>query len=142
MARSLFVDSPFLLGFEHMQALIDRASKVSAEGYPPYNVEDVGDGRLRITLAVAGFCAAQLKVAVEGAQLVVSGRRDAEVRSGEDDRAFLHRGIATRAFTRAFVLADGVEVADASLQDGLLHIDLTRPRAERAALNIPIRTAP
>ena len=142
---TILFDSPFLLGFEHTRAQVERAAKSAAEGYPPYNVEETGEGRVRITLAVAGFSPDQLQVSVEDSQLVVAGRKDAEGRSSEADtardRAFLHRGIAARSFTRSFVLADGMEVAQALLEHGLLHIDLVRPEPTRQVKRIPIRTA-
>jgi HSP20 family molecular chaperone IbpA len=138
MNRSILFDSPFLLGFEHTRGLIERAAKAAAESYPPYNVEDRGDGSLRITLAVAGFTPDQLSVTLEDRQLTVAGRRDGEARSEE---AFLHRGIAARGFVRNFVLADGMVVESASLEHGLLHIDLDRPEPEARVQNIPIRTA-
>ena len=137
MNRPIVFDSPFLLGFEHTRILIERAAKAAAESYPPYNVEDLGDGALRITLAVAGFTPATLHVTVEDQQLIVAGRRE-EVAKGED--AFLHRGIAARGFVRSFVLADGVEVEKALLGHGLLHIDLTRPAPGKLVKKIPIET--
>ncbi|MDB5423484.1 MAG: heat shock protein [Phenylobacterium sp.] len=139
MNRSILFDSPFLLGFEHTRSLIERAAKAAAESYPPYNVEDRGDGGLRITLAVAGFSPDQLEVTVEDRQLGVVGRRDGNAARPED--AFLHRGIAARGFIRSFVLADGMEVEGATLEHGLLHIDLARPRPEKRVVNVPIRTA-
>jgi HSP20 family molecular chaperone IbpA len=139
MNRSLIFDSPFLLGFEHTRNLIERAAKAAAEGYPPYNVEDLGEGRLRITLAVAGFSPEQLQVSVEDRQLTVAGKRDAP--AGKSDDAYLHRGIAARGFLRNFVLADGMVVETATLEHGLLHIDLARPEPEKRVQNIPIRTA-
>lgn len=138
MNRSMLFDSPFLLGFEHTRALVERAAKAAAETYPPYNVEDLGDGDLRITLAVAGFSPEQLQVTVEGGQLTVAGKRDG-AQAGRDD-AFLHRGIAARGFLRSFVLADGMVVNQASLEHGLLHIDLVRPEPERQVQTIPIKT--
>jgi len=138
MNRSIIFDSPFLLGFEHTRSLIERAAKAAAESYPPYNVEDRGDGGLRITLAVAGFTPDQLHVTLEDRQLVVAGRRD-ETAKTED--AFLHRGIAARGFVRSFVLADGVVVERAVLEHGLLHIDLARPEPDRQVKKIPIETA-
>lgn len=138
MNRSILFDSPYLLGFEHTRSLIERAAKAAAESYPPYNVEDRGDGALRITLAVAGFAPDQLEVTVEDRQLTVAGRRDGVV--GKADDAFLHRGIAARGFIRSFVLADGMVVEQASLEHGLLHIDLARPSPERRVLQIPIQT--
>lgn len=138
MNRSILFDSPFLLGFEQTRALAERAAKAAAESYPPYNVEERGDGGLRITLAVAGFAPDQLSVTVEDRQLVVTGQRDGAARS-ED--AFLHRGIAARSFVRSFVLADGMVVEGAILEHGLLHVDLARPEPERRVQQIPIRTA-
>ena len=138
MNRSIIFDSPFLLGFEHTRNLIERAAKAAAESYPPYNVEDRGDGGLRITLAVAGFSPDQLEVTIEGRQLVVAGRRDGAAARPED--AFLHRGIAARGFIRSFVLADGMEVEGALLEHGLLHIDLARPEPEKRVVRVPIRT--
>ena len=137
MNRSIFFDSPFLLGFEHTRSLVERAAKAAAESYPPYNVEDRGDGGIRITLAVAGFTPDQLEVTVEDRQLVVAGRRDGQ--SGRPEEAFLHRGIAARGFIRSFVLADGMVVEGAALEHGLLHIDLARPEPERRIVKVPIR---
>ena len=129
-------DNPVLLGFEHTRALIDRASRTAAESYPPYNVEDLGDDGVRIVLAVAGFSAGQIDIAVEANQLTVTGRREAE-----EERAFLHRGIAARGFVRIFVLADGMEVGKARLDHGLLVIEASRPRARDGVRRIPIETA-
>ena len=139
MNRSVIFDSPFLLGFEHTRNLIERAAKAAAESYPPYNVEDRGDGGLRITLAVAGFTPEQLSVTIEDRQLTIQGRRDGEAAKPEE--AYLHRGIAARGFVRSFVLADGMVVEEASLAHGLLHIDLARPEPERRVTAVPIRTA-
>ena len=139
MTRTLLFDSPFLLGFEHTRSLIERAAKAAAESYPPYNVEDLGDGALRITLAVAGFGPDQLEVTVEDRQLVVAGRRDGAAARPED--AYLHRGIAARGFIRSFVLADGMVVNGATLEHGLLHIDLARPEPEKRIVKVPIRGA-
>ncbi|PZQ64117.1 MAG: heat-shock protein Hsp20 [Phenylobacterium zucineum] len=137
MNRSLIFDSPFLLGFEHTRSLIERAAKAAAEGYPPYNVEDRGDGALRITLAVAGFSPDQLSVTIEDRQLVVAGRREG---AGKSEDSYLHRGIAARGFLRSFVLADGMQVESATLEHGLLHIDLARPEPEKRVQTIPIRS--
>lgn len=136
MNRSLVFDSPFLLGFDHTRSLIERAAKAAAESYPPYNVEDRGDGALRITLAVAGFAPDQLQVTIEDRQLIVAGKRE-----GAADEAYLHRGIAARGFVRTFILADGMKVDSATLAHGLLHIDLVRPEPERLIQRIPIKTA-
>ena len=138
MNRSIVLDSPFLLGFEHTRALIERAAKAAAESYPPYNVEARGEAGLRITLAVAGFSPDQLQVSVEDRQLTVTGKRDG---GGRPEEAYLHRGIAARGFIRTFVLADGMEVEGALLEHGLLHIDLFRPQPERLVKQIPIKTA-
>jgi HSP20 family molecular chaperone IbpA len=136
MNRVLF-DSPFLLGFEHTRSLVERAAKAAAEGYPPYNVEDLDEGAVRITLAVAGFTPDQLQVTHEDNQLIVVGRRDG---AAAEEKAYLHRGIAARGFIRSFVLADGLEVDGARLEHGLLHIDVRRPEPLRKVRTIPIRT--
>ncbi|KAK0340728.1 hypothetical protein LTR94_029292, partial [Friedmanniomyces endolithicus] len=133
--RTILFDSPFLLGFDHTRALIDRAAKAAGESYPPYNVEQIGDAGVRITLAVAGFAPDELAITLEGRQLTIAGRRE-PVDKGE--QAFLHRGIASRGFVRSFVLADGLEVEGARLEHGLLHVDMIRPEAERAVRRIPI----
>lgn len=133
--RTILFDSPFLLGFDHTRALIDRAAKAAAESYPPYNVEQTSEAGVRITLAVAGFTPDELAVTVEGRQPTVAGKRD-EANRGE--QAFLHRGIAARGFVRSFVLADGLEIAGAKLEHGLLHVDLIRPETERSVRRIPI----
>jgi HSP20 family molecular chaperone IbpA len=138
MNRSMPFDSPFLLGFEHTRNLIERAAKAAAEGYPPYNVEDRGEGALRITLAVAGFTPEQLSVTVEDRQLTVQGRREGD--ASRPDEAYLHRGIAARGFIRSFVLADGMVVEGATLEHGLLHVDLARPNPEPRITKVPIRT--
>ena len=136
MTRLSLFNSPLLLGFDHFERTLDRVSKMSAEGYPPYNIEQIDEERLRITLAVAGFSEGDLSIRLEGNQLVVRGRhRD----SGDADRVFIHRGIATRQFQRSFVLADGIEVEAAELDNGLLNIDLRRPLAEESVRSIEIR---
>jgi len=139
MNRTILFDSPFLLGFDHTRSLIERAAKAAGEGYPPYNVEDSGDGRVRITIAVAGFTPDQLAVTVEDNHLTITGKREPETGAGAD-RAFLHRGIAARGFVRSFVLADGMEVGEATLEHGLLHVDAFRPEPERQVRQVPIRT--
>ena len=126
-------NNPFLLGFDHIERLLERTSK--AETYPPYNIEHIGSDRLRITLAVAGFAADDLSVTVEDNQLVIRGRQNES-----DDKSYLHRGIASRQFQRSFVLADGLQVLDAELQHGLLSIELERPKAENSVRTIPIRS--
>ena len=137
MNRSVLFDSPFLLGFEHTRNLVERAAKAAADSYPPYNVEGREDGGVRITLAVAGFSSDQLQIQVEGEQLTIAGRRG----DGSDEsRDFLHRGIAARGFIRTFVLADGMEVEGATLEHGLLHVDVARPEPQRSVQTIPIKT--
>ena len=122
MTKLSFGAHPFLLGFEQLERLVERTAKTGAEGYPPYNIEAVSENAYRITLAVAGFGEDDIAITVEDKQLVIRGRQADE----PGDRVFLHRGIAARAFQRSFVLADGVEVAGANMDHGLLHIDLHR----------------
>jgi HSP20 family molecular chaperone IbpA len=136
--RTLLFDHPSLLGFEHTRALLERAQRTAADGWPPFNVEALPEAEgVRISLAVAGFSADQLTITVEGEQLTIIGRKE-----GENERAFIHRGIAARGFTRNFVLAEGMEVRSAQLEHGLLHIEVVRPQpTEPAVKTIPIRTA-
>ena len=134
MSRLSSFNSPLLLGFDHFERVLDRISKTSGEGYPPYNIEQTGENALRITLAVAGFGPDDLSVSVEDSQLVIRGKQAED----EVERIFLHRGIAARQFQRAFVLAEGIEVGSASINNGLLHIDLTRPVPEPRIRRIPI----
>jgi len=142
MNRTILFDSPFLLGFEQTRALIERAARAAGESYPPYNVEETGEGALRISLAVAGFSPADLSVTVEDNQLVIAGRREELMQAGkEGDKAYLHRGIAARAFLRTFVLAEGMEVTGATLEHGLLHVDLTRNEPAKLVKRIPITPA-
>lgn len=137
MSRVPSLSSPFLLGFDEIERVLDRVTK-GADGYPPYNIERLaGDGqnpeRLRIALAVAGFTRDQLDVTIEESQLVIRGRQQ-----DDKSRQYLHRGIAARQFQRAFVLADGMEVLGADLRNGLLSIDLIRPQPERIVKTIAI----
>lgn len=129
---SLF-DSPMFLGFDHLEKTFDHLRKTASEGYPPYNIEQVSDTGLRITLAVAGFTMDDLDVEVENNQLIIRGKQ-----VDEDDRIYLHRGIAARQFQRSFVLADGIEVLGASIDNGLLHIDMQRVEPESSARKIEI----
>ena len=122
MTKLTLGSHPFLLGFDQLERLVERTAKSGNDGYPPYNIEQRGENAYRITLAVAGFGEGDLSITVEDRQLVVRGRQSEE----EGERVFLHRGIAARQFQRSFVLADGVEVAGASMENGLLHIDLKR----------------
>ncbi len=126
--------SPMFLGFDHLEQVLERASKNSSEGYPPYNIEQTGPSGLRITLAVAGFTMNDLQITQEDNQLVIRGRQAEE----GSDRVYLHRGIAARQFQRAFVLAEGIEVKGAWLDNGLLHIDLARPQPEVRVRTIEI----
>ena len=135
MARVPLFDSPLMLGFDHFERVLDRVAKASADGYPPYNIEQTGDNGLRITLAVAGFSADDLSVTVEENQLLIRGRG----REEDPGRVYLHRGIAARQFQRSFVLAEGIEVQGADLDNGLLHIDLERVVPEPRAHHIEIR---
>jgi HSP20 family molecular chaperone IbpA len=128
---SLF-DHPFFLGFDHFERELDRLKKTS-DGYPPYNVEQTGENGLRITLAVAGFTMNDLEVEVENNQLTIRGRQQ-----DDDSRVYLHRGIAARQFQRSFVLADGIEISGAALDNGLLHIDMIRRVPESKARRIEI----
>jgi len=133
MSRMSPLNSPLLLGFDEFERTLERISKASSDGYPPYNIERTGESQLRITLAVAGFARDDLDIELEDSQLTVRGRQAAP-----DTREYLHRGIATRMFQRSFVLADGVEVISASLDNGLLHIDVSLPRPERNVRKIEI----
>ena len=126
--------SPLFLGFDHLEQMLERASKASNDGYPPYNIEQIGPNGLRITLAVAGFTMDELQLTEEDNQLVIRGRQADD----SQGRIFLHRGIAARQFQRAFVLAEGIEVKGAWLDNGLLHIDLARPQPETRVRNIEI----
>jgi HSP20 family molecular chaperone IbpA len=138
MSRVSSLSSPFLLGFDEIERVLDRVAK-TADGYPPYNIERIArqesaPERLRITLAVAGFTREQLDVTLEESQLVIRGRQHED-----KNRHYLHRGIAARAFQRCFVLAEGMEVLSAELKNGLLSIDLVRPQPERVVKSISIK---
>jgi len=137
MSRVSLFNSPLMLGFEDFEQTLDRISKMQTEGYPPYNIEQIGDNQLRITLAVAGFSDDDLSIELEDNQLVIRGRQ-----ADDQDRVFLHRGIAARQFQRNFVLADGIEVNGAHLDNGLLHIELARPVPESRVRTIEIASAP
>lgn len=126
---------PFLLGFEQLERLVERTAKTGNDGYPPYNIEQTSDRSYRITLAVAGFSENDLAITVEDKQLVIRGRQQDE----SEGRVFLHRGIAARQFQRSFVLADGVDVGEAVLENGLLHVDLTRHVPDSVVQNIRIK---
>jgi len=126
---------PYLLGFEQLERLVERTAKTGNDGYPPYNIEQTSQNSYRITLAVAGFAEEDLSITVEDNSLVIRGRQ----RDDSEDRVFLHRGIAARQFQRSFVLADGVDVGEAIMENGLLHIDLTRKVPESVVQTIKIR---
>jgi HSP20 family molecular chaperone IbpA len=136
VTRMAIFNSPFLLGFDHFERTVDRIAKMSAEGYPPYNIEQISESRIRITLAVAGFADRDLQVQIENNQLTVRGKQE-----DASDRVYLHRGIAARQFQRSFVLAEGIEVTGAEIDNGLLHIDLVRPLQESRVKTIEIRSA-
>ena len=138
MSRISSLSSPFLLGFDEIERVLDRVTR-SADGYPPYNIErlardETNPERLRITLAVAGFTREQLDVTLEQNQLVIRGRQQ-----DDKSRQYLHRGIAARQFQRSFVLAEGMRVQSADLRNGLLSIDLIRPQPERVVKSISIK---
>jgi HSP20 family molecular chaperone IbpA len=126
--------SPLFLGFDHLEQMLERASKTSSDGYPPYNIEQISPSGLRITLAVAGFTMDDLQITQEDNQLVIRGRQTDD----SQGRIFLHRGIAARQFQRTFVMAEGIEVRGAWLDNGLLHIDLAKPQPETRVKTIPI----
>ncbi len=126
---------PFLLGFEQLERLVERTAKSGNEGYPPYNIEQTSENSYRITLAVAGFSEDDLAITVEDSALVIRGRQTDD----SEGRIFLHRGIAARQFQRSFVLADGVDVGEAVMENGLLHVDLTRAVPERIVQTISIK---
>ncbi|MCO4842352.1 MAG: Hsp20 family protein [Yoonia sp.] len=126
---------PFLLGFEQLERLVERTAKSGNEGYPPYNIEQTSENSYRITLAVAGFAMEDLAITVEDNALVIRGRQVDD----SEGRIFLHRGIAARQFQRSFVLADGVDVGEALIENGFLHVDLNRSVPERVIQKINIR---
>ncbi|MCP1337209.1 Hsp20 family protein [Futiania mangrovi] len=132
---SLF-SSPQLLGFDHVERMLEQLSKSGGESYPPYNIEQLGEDRLRITLAVAGFRLEELSITLKDKHLVIAGKQTEDV-----DRVYLHRGIAARQFQRSFLLADGIEVEGARMADGLLHIELRRPQTQEVVREIKITPA-
>jgi HSP20 family molecular chaperone IbpA len=139
MSRVSLFSSPLLLGFDELERIVDRASKTSGDAYPPYNIEQLprAEGspqQWRITLAVAGFTGEQIEVTVEENQLVIRGRQ-----KEDESRTFLHRGIAARQFNRAFVLAEGMQVTEAQLANGLLEIGLTRPEPQKLIRRIAVK---
>ena len=137
MTKLTLGSHPFLLGFDQLERLVERTAKADANGYPPYNIEQYGENAYRITLAVAGFAEDDLAITLEDRQLVIRGKQS----DAGAERVFLHRGIASRQFQRSFVLAEGVEVAGASMEHGLLHIDLKRAVPETVVQTIRINAA-
>ena len=135
MTKLTLGSHPFLLGFDQLERLVERTAKSGNDGYPPYNIEAKGENAFRITLAVAGFAEDDLSITLEDRQLVIRGRQGDEA----EGRVFLHRGIAARQFQRSFVLADGVEVGEAVMENGLLHVDLNRSIPEQVVQTISIR---
>ena len=135
MTKMTLGSYPHLLGFEQLERLLERTAKSGNEGYPPFNIEQTSDHSYRITLAVAGFAEEDLSITVEDRQLVIRGRQHDD----SEGRIFLHRGIAARQFQRTFVLADGVEVGEALMENGLLHVDLTQAVPETVVQTIQIR---
>ena len=140
MTRLSAFSSPFPLGFDDLERLLERATKAGDDGYPPYNIERQGrlngePEKLSISLAVAGFSPQELDVTVEENQLYIRGQQ-----SDEDGKTYLHRGIAARQFQRVFVLADGMLVTSATLANGLLTIDLERPEPEKVIRRIEIKS--
>lgn len=126
---------PFLLGFEQLERLVERTAKTGNEGYPPYNIEQTSENSYRITLAVAGFSESDLSIQVEDSTLVIRGRQ----KDDGEGRMFLHRGIAARQFQRSFVLAEGVDVGAATMENGLLHVDLSRQVPDKVIQTIEIK---
>ena len=139
MTKLTLTAHPFLLGFEQLERLVERTAKTGNDGYPPYNIEQASDRSWRITLAVAGFTEGDLAITVEDRQLVIRGRQAEDDAAGAGGRVFLHRGIAARAFQRTFVLADGVDVGEAVMENGLLHVDLSRHVPEAVVQTVRIR---
>jgi HSP20 family molecular chaperone IbpA len=133
MTKLTLGSHPFLLGFDQLERLVERTAK-SENGYPPFNIEQSAENTYRITLAVAGFGEDDLSITVEDRQLIVRGKQT----DAAEDRIFLHRGIAARQFQKAFVLADGVEVAGAATENGLLHVDLKRAMPDTIVQTIKI----
>lgn len=135
MTKMTLASYPHMLGFEQLERLLERTAKTGNEGYPPFNIEQTSDFSYRITLAVAGFADEDLAITVEDRQLVIRGRHAEDL----GERVFLHRGIAARQFQRSFVLAEGVDVGEAIMENGLLHIDLTRAKPETVVQTINIK---
>ncbi len=125
------------VGFDRLFSLLDQAALDGSPGYPPYNIERTGDNTYRISVAVSGFSQAELSIVAKENTLTIKGEKSAN--ENGDKSEVLYRGIAARAFERAFQLADFVAVKNASLENGLLHVDLVReiPEAKKPR-SIPI----
>jgi HSP20 family molecular chaperone IbpA len=136
MTKLTLTSHPLMLGFDQLERMVAELGKSDQGGYPPFNIEQLGENAFRITLAVAGFGEDDLAITHEDRQLVIRGKMKDEGQG----RIWLHRGIAGRQFQRAFVLADGVEVIGAALENGLLHVDLKRQAPEMVVRTIPINT--
>ncbi len=135
MSRETFFSSPFMLGFDEVERVLDRIGKSTQDGYPPYNIEECEGATIRIVLAVAGFTKEDLAVTLEDNQLVIRGQQ-----ADDQDKNYLHRGIAARQFQKTFVLADGIEIVGANLDNGLLAIDLVRPISTTEVKTIEIKS--
>lgn len=135
MSRLSLFNSPFLLGFDQFERTIDRISKLSSDSYPPYNIEQISSTILRITIAVAGFEKNELDISLEGNQLLIRGSRT----ESDSEKIYIHRGIATRQFQRNFVLAEGIKVEGATIENGLLNIDLVQPVSQEQSKKIEIK---
>ena len=138
MNRLSLFNSPFLLGFDQFERTIDRISKLSSDAYPPYNIEQISESILRITIAVAGFQKSELNINLEGNQLIIRGSKN----DNDNEKIFIHRGIATRQFQRRFIIAEGIEVHGASIENGLLNIDLVQPISQEESKTIEIEDTP
>jgi len=135
MSRMSAFNSPFLLGFDQLEQVLDNVTKNAGEGYPPYNIEQIDEATIRISVAVAGFARKDLNISLEANQLIIRGKQMDDA----GDKTYLYRGIAARQFVRKFVLADGMEVKDAHMENGLLHVDLERPEPQEISRQIKIR---
>jgi len=135
MTKLSLAGHPYMLGFDQLERLLERTAKAGNDGYPPFNIEQTSENSFRITLAIAGFSEDDLSITVEDSSLVIRGRQTDE----SEGRIFLHRGIAARQFQRSFVLAEGVDVGEALMENGLLHVDLTRAVPERIVQTINIK---
>lgn len=135
MSRVSMFNSPLLLGFDHFEHMLEQLAKSGGEGYPPYNIEQISDFQIRITLAVAGFFEQDLQITLEQNQLIIHGKQQED-----NDRLYLHRGIAARQFQKKFVLAEGIEVVGAEMDNGLLHIDLVLPEQSKDVTQIKINS--